>query len=87
MLARTRYNVEPSKLKEYPVGMTKLATRRGTPKSTIFSSSRGSAASLDAVENAVTAGSRTHRKKSSKRTLVIHNTGTKTKTNRQTSAK
>jgi hypothetical protein len=31
-LANTRYSVDPSRLNEYPVGMTKPATRRGTPK-------------------------------------------------------
>ncbi len=57
MEARTRYSVDPSRLNEYPVGMTKLATWRGTPKRTISSSSLGRAASLEAVEKAMRAGS------------------------------
>ncbi len=57
--ASTRYSVDPSRLNEYPAGTTKLATRRGTPKATSCSSSLGSAASLLAVEKAVSTGSRT----------------------------
>ena len=59
--ATDRYSVEPSRLKLYPVGRTKLTMRFGTPKRSMTSRALGSAASLLAVVNAMRNGSRTAR--------------------------
>ena len=67
--------------------MTKLATRRGTPKRTVSSSSFGRAASLLAVEKAVNAGSRMALMNPKIGTRNISITGTKTRTNRQKRAR
>src|SRR5690606_16546857 len=55
--ANERYNDVPSKLKLYPVGITKDTTFRGTPKRSIFSIAFGNAASELVVAKAIETGS------------------------------
>ena len=56
-LATARYSVLPSRLNEYPVGSTNAMIRLGSPNFSSDSIARGSAASLEAVENAISHGS------------------------------
>ena len=58
-LATARYSVEPARLNEYPVGSTNAMMRLGSPNSSRRSIASGSAASPDAVENAISDGSLT----------------------------
>src|SRR3984957_13658862 len=84
--ATARYNVLPSRLNEYPTGITNATIRRGTPSASMASMARGSAASDVDVENAISAGSRTARKNALSGTPVISATGTRTATQNTISA-
>src|SRR5688572_32135014 len=57
MLANDRYNVVPSRLKVYPVGITNDTIFLGTPNFSIFSSAFGNAESELVVANAIDTGS------------------------------
>ena len=53
--------IEPSRLKEYPVGITNPTIRLGTPRRSITCMALGMAASLVVVARAMAAGSLTAR--------------------------
>ena len=78
MLATARYSVLPSRLKLYPVGITKATIRFGTPSFSIACIAVGRAASELAVENASSADDRTCLTNAASGTRVISATGIRT---------
>ena len=77
--AIARYSADPARLKLYPVGMTKATILRGTPKASIASIARGSAASDVLVANAIVAGSAMAERKPRSGTRAIKAAGSMAK--------
>src|SRR5690606_6352213 len=77
--ASDRYKDVPSKLKLYPVGITKDTILRGTPKRSMFSIAFGRAASELVVAKAIDTGSLTASINFLIGTLRYKATGSKTK--------
>src|SRR3954470_8940891 len=84
--ATARYKVDPSRLKEYPVGITKATMRRGTPMASIDCIASGSAASDEVVEKAISAGDLTARTNRRNGTRNNKATGRRTSKKNRTSA-
>src|SRR5688572_26725875 len=84
--ATPRYSVDPSRLNEYPVGITNETMGRGTPNFVMFSIAVGSAASLLVVLKAMIAGSFTARMNALMGILRKYITGTNAKRAKTTSA-
>ena len=68
------------------MGITNATMRRGTPIASMCSIAVGSAASEDAVEKAISAGSFTARRNRPSGTFASHATGSNTATPKTTSA-
>src|SRR5664280_1667469 len=80
MCIRDRYNVVPSRLKLYPVGITNATIFLGIPNFSIDSIAEGRADSEFEVANAIVAGSETALIKGFTGILKNSATGSRTKT-------
>ena len=78
--------IVPSKLNEYPVGITKATIRLGTPIDSMAAIALGNAASEDVVEKAISAGSRVACRNLRSGTRAINATGSKTHSMNTTNA-